>query len=309
MTAGYQEFLNRKLQSNQSDGFKTTYLPDFLKESMPMFEIASMYQPKIEIIDVTRSIAIEIMKMNTENRPNCQRSVDLYAMDMLAGKFPLNGETIKISTSGKVLDGQHRLAAIIKSGVTIRMIVVSGLPDSVYSTIDTGRKRTAGDTLAVKGIKNYNAVAAAVKWVYAYRKTIEQKAVWVSVPELTNEKVLNFVETEPLIVDVVAEIRGLVPRSMVLGSPVCGICYEIVRKNNADEMRDFIVPVLKGNDLIEGTAQYAIRSKLINNALSRAKLKGYVVNALIILAWNAHKLNRSVKLIRWNMGEKFPEIL
>ena len=69
-------------------------------------------------------------------------TVKIYAKDMKDGNWKDNGETIKIDTNGNLIDGQHRLQAVVDSGVSIEFIFVDGIDPSVADTIDIGRKRT-----------------------------------------------------------------------------------------------------------------------------------------------------------------------
>ena len=69
-------------------------------------------------------------------------TVKIYAKDMKDGNWKENGETIKFDFNGNLIDGQHRLQAIVESGITIELIIVEGLDPNVADTIDIGRKRT-----------------------------------------------------------------------------------------------------------------------------------------------------------------------
>ena len=50
-----------------------------------------------------------------------QERIPVYAKRMLAGEW--RPSTIKISGTGRLLDGRHRCAAVILSGVTIKVFV------------------------------------------------------------------------------------------------------------------------------------------------------------------------------------------
>lgn len=69
--------------------------------------------------------------------------VSRYARDMEDGNWVESGETIVVSESGAVLDGRHRLTAVIKSQSTVPMLVVSGVEDSAFRvrSTRTGRQR------------------------------------------------------------------------------------------------------------------------------------------------------------------------
>ena len=81
---------------------------------------------------ITPDLASEWLGGNVRNRPVKQPVVDAYAADMAAGRWRDNNTAIAFDRHGTLIDGQHRLWAIIESGCRIRMIVATGLaPDSI----------------------------------------------------------------------------------------------------------------------------------------------------------------------------------
>lgn len=89
----------------------------------------------------------------------------MFARDMASGAWKFNGETIKFSTDGNLLDGQHRLNAIIQSGCTVKMMVVWGLDESSQDTVDIGAARTVADMLDMEGVERPKSGAAIAKWL------------------------------------------------------------------------------------------------------------------------------------------------
>ena len=80
-------------------------------------------------------------------RPN---RVQEYAEEMRAGRWCDNGETIKMDELGRLIDGQHRLRAVIESGTAQVMTVAYGLPADAYKTIDAGLGRRLTDVTVAK---------------------------------------------------------------------------------------------------------------------------------------------------------------
>lgn len=109
---------------------------------------------------ITPAIARAFLANNHHNRPIKRHRVRQYAADIKAGRWEENGETIKIAKDGSVLDGQHRLLAIVQSDTPARMLVVQGLPRSVFATIDQGVLRNTGDLMAVSGHANGSTLGA-----------------------------------------------------------------------------------------------------------------------------------------------------
>jgi hypothetical protein len=89
---------------------------------------------------------------------------------MKDGDWKLNGESIVFDDNGNVIDGQHRLTAIVESGVTIKSVVVRGVDRSTFTSIDSGVRRDGGDILAVSGYTYSKPLAAALNVIEMYNR-------------------------------------------------------------------------------------------------------------------------------------------
>jgi hypothetical protein len=91
---------------------------------------------------ITPKMAITMLeeskKSGGRNRNLRDRAVTRYADDMIAGRWQDNGQPIVFNGSAMILDGQHRLHAIVKSGIPQRTLVVRGVEGDAMLTIDTG---------------------------------------------------------------------------------------------------------------------------------------------------------------------------
>lgn len=76
-----------------------------------------------------------------------EATVDHYVSEIIAGRWRL-GPAIYYSKKGKLLNGQHRLLAVKKSGVAVPFVFVYGLPDNSATAFDNGKNRTASQTVA-----------------------------------------------------------------------------------------------------------------------------------------------------------------
>src|SRR5262245_36541087 len=77
-----------------------------------------------------------------------------YARDMEAERWDVNGETLKMSSEGRILDGHHRLHACLKAKTAFRTGVVTNVPDEAFKSIDIGKVRSAGDLYQIAGVDN-----------------------------------------------------------------------------------------------------------------------------------------------------------
>ena len=95
---------------------------------------------------ITPSIADGMLKLNVSNRRQRRWWAEALAAAMRRGEWKATHQGIAFSISGKLIDGQHRLMAIVKSGISQLMLVVYDVPDDAFSVLDIGVKRTISDT-------------------------------------------------------------------------------------------------------------------------------------------------------------------
>lgn len=104
---------------------------------------------KVEII--TPELAKLYLERNIDNnRKLCTKNISLYASAMKSGDWQLTSQGISFNESGHLTDGQHRLMAIIKAGVPVKMYVTYGEPDGSIIH-DRGRGRSINDVMNMSG--------------------------------------------------------------------------------------------------------------------------------------------------------------
>lgn len=111
---------------------------------------------KVSWVEITPKIAEKMLESNySQNRKIKKKTVDSYSDQLKNGLWKDDSaESIKISSTKKLIDGQHRLSAIIQSGVTAVMLVVENITEDAISAIDDGSKRTLSDSILISGIEN-----------------------------------------------------------------------------------------------------------------------------------------------------------
>jgi len=117
-------------------------------------------------MDVTPETASRWLRNNFRNRPVSDDVVAAYARDMVNGVWQPTHQGIAFNDRDELIDGQHRLKAVIKSRKTIRMMVTFGLPSKIEGSemttmdcVDRGRTRSVADQLKIQhGLKNSTAI-------------------------------------------------------------------------------------------------------------------------------------------------------
>jgi hypothetical protein len=112
------------------------------------------------------------LRRNKHNRKLANYVVERYATDMLAGNWPYTHQGIAFDRYGELLDGQHRMQAIVASGCTIPMQVTVNMPPEIKRAIDQGKSRTVADvtTLECKTQVEEKMAACAMKMIMSVNK-------------------------------------------------------------------------------------------------------------------------------------------
>jgi hypothetical protein len=125
-----------------------------------------MQSPTFLVETITPDKAREYLAANRFNRPLSRTVVADYVAAMKAGEWLLNGEAIKFDWNGQLVDGQHRLEAIVRAEVPTDFVVIRDLDPGVFKTLDTGKKRTAADVLSIAQIPNAEAFGVAFRLLH-----------------------------------------------------------------------------------------------------------------------------------------------
>lgn len=126
-----------------------------------------------EIMNITPNVAREMLEHNMKNnRRQNHDTVNRYARIMKAGGWNLTHQGIAFDCNGELIDGQHRLSAIVAANVPVQMMVTYGVErhEGEAFTIDAGRKRTVLNIMQISGItdsvyRNVSAfIGAYLRW-------------------------------------------------------------------------------------------------------------------------------------------------
>lgn len=105
---------------------------------------------RTSIINVTPSMAQQFLASNAEFQRNLRTGeVKTLAAAMLRGEWILTHQGVAFDSDGKLIDGQHRLHAIIMADMPQDMLVVTGVDPSAFKVLDIGAKRSTSDLLAI----------------------------------------------------------------------------------------------------------------------------------------------------------------
>jgi hypothetical protein len=238
---------------------------------------------------VTPERAEQLLALNTINRGISGSVVDKYARDMRAGRWRLNGQTIKLTTSGQLLDGQHRLEAVKKARRAFPAIVVEGVPESCLGSLDVGHKRSLGEILRDRGEVNTASLASALRWLWM----LKHEVILAANTSPTNGEMLELLEENPGIRNgqkYAASLRDF------MGSGITAALHFVFSEKSVDQADAFFERLVDGVELTSTNPIYHLRERLIKiRASHRVRTAEAERVALAIKAWNAFREKRPLQ--------------
>lgn len=110
-------------------------------------EAAAFGMANAYLVNTTPAIAAEWLKLNADNRKFRKAHMRTIAEEMRRGEWKLTHQGVAFGTSGRLLDGQHRLTAIVESGTTQPLLVFIDCPEDAFANFDRGAQRGIADVL------------------------------------------------------------------------------------------------------------------------------------------------------------------
>jgi hypothetical protein len=259
---------------------------------------------RMVIETITPVKAAQILELSERNRPLQSNWVRRLSASMKSGEWALNGESIKFSTEKKLIDGQHRLAAIVASGVTISIVVLYDVAPEAFDTLDQIKRRSASDVFAMTGEKNVNALAAVLRTILSIERIMRGGAYneFYSTPQI--EKALD---VHPLARDIV-NFSARHSYGKVFTSPLLGVLTLAAEKHGEEMAQTFLLKLIKGDSLAIGSPILALRERLQEMNRPGTRLTAMVVAVLATKAWNAYITKREMKLVRYSRDEAYPGV-
>lgn len=245
--------------------------------------------------EITPDLAAEMLANNTLNRSLRRQVVAAYARDMTEGRWRFTGSPILFAEDGELLDGQHRLHAIVASGVALDLVVMRGMPVAVRDVVDTGAVRTAGDVVKFHGEANGPALSAAARLILTEGNTITMK--------VTNAELIQLIEDDPHLRWVMNEgIKSIYgPLRELITPGVLGYVYWRLHRTDPFAAGEFFHRLATGEDLAAGSPILALRRQLgliAGRAATRGRVYRQQVIVAVITAWNAWRKGETRQTIR-----------
>jgi hypothetical protein len=241
---------------------------------------------------VTPELAALWLTRNEQNRPLREHRVITMARDMSHDTWAYTGEAIKFSTTGRLIDGQHRLHGIVKSNATCKMLVVLDLPDESQAYMDAGARRTAGDALNFRGEANAKLLAATCRFAIQFESKTGGTRDSVS-----HSAIIEWLTEHPEIrryVGMTAKYAGKIDMKPSVFS------YALYRLFMIDE-RDatsFLAAIVEMRSMGNGDPIYTLLQRFRTARRNRETLQPTTELSFIFRTWNAMRARQQLKILK-----------
>jgi len=245
------------------------------------------------------------------NRKFGIRTVREYADAMVRGEWELTHQGIAFNQDGDLVDGGHRLRAVILAdaeapGITIPFMVTTGLPNAAMAAMDIGKRRVPSDFLRMLGKTNTSSLGGIIRLAYCY-----YHVPWTNLESWARHRITprmqeDFLEANPSLEESVYETF---PLKKLFKSSAVGAFWFIARFERPDiDVQDFLSQLRTGELLAKGEPALTLRELMINTRDSSRSYTASEELALLIKAFNKWVKGEESHMLAFRNTENFPRI-
>jgi hypothetical protein len=247
------------------------------------------------VVTITPTLAQLLLGRNPINRPISKGNANDLASDISSGRFEFNGESIVVSNTGVLLDGQHRLEQVVATGACIESVLVFGPKEAARFTIDIGKPKSVANFLQMKGRVYAGYLSAAVN--YYLQWTQNGSVVHSDTPSRPTKAQILSAADEMKGIDTSVEIAVGGIKSIRSVAAVA-FCHHVFWKRAGREAADhFVNGLIEGDGLKKGDPILYCRNRL--SGMGRGIPVSHRIE-LLFKCWNAYRLGHGVDHCKLN---------
>ena len=240
-----------------------------------------------ELVDVTPELATTWLASMGANRRLNATHVERLAEDIRRGDWRQTFDPVRFNRKGELVDGQHRLSAIVAAGKTVPIYVARGLDARAMAVIDTGRARSVADAMQINGVTNARKLAAAAKAMHYY----DLGKLASSGPAVSYAQLQRTIKAHAFLSEAVEQV---VQSSVIQPHAQLAIVYCLAHEKHPKKAEDWLEAVQEGENIGKGNPAFELRKRLLSmrGKGSTTQMRGPAVAAMIINGWNFYLANR-----------------
>lgn len=243
------------------------------------------------------------------NRTFSQRLAAEWADAMRNGKWKTTHQGIAFDWDGFLLDGQHRLGAIVIVDKPVDLDIRVGCDPATFDVLDTGRKRNARQLVKHT---HANIISPAARFLGSLDGTITtgfiRRGIYATSPTIA--EVLQTLEKWPETDRLAASASYCRTRGQILASPHLAVLAQAQRSQYANRIPMWLDGLAHGEGLSGTDPRLHLRTRFA--ADRRALAQGVsqpLAYALIVKAWNAFATDTAMGILRFRSDEEIPAVV
>ena len=219
-------------------------------------------------VRITPNIASKILRDRNyaDNRKISDTWVIHLANQMEKGLWQDNGESVIFDNVGYLINGQHRLTAIILAEMPQNLLIATGVEQSSFTTMDQTRVRTAGMVFWMKGIERPIPTAAICRKILLW----ETRGRLSKRGKVSPDELLLIQEKYPQVRESVIVAEG-VRRRVPVDSSIVGIGHFLFSQARITRAPAFFSILETGHAEKKKCPVMALREKLIKEKLTNRR--------------------------------------
>lgn len=268
-----------------------------------------------EVVLITPQLAQELMEVigHGSNMRKLQPVlVHRYARAMSEGRWALTGDSIKLAADDdSVVDGQHRLAAVMQSGQSVPMLVVRGVDPSDMIYCNVGQTKKLAQVLSKRGVQYAGMVASISKILLHYQRMGTFGALYtpdarLCVPDAAETQLFY----EKHRAAITRSAQAVAPLHRFLPQAFPGALHYTVARGNRELADTWAEGIATGADLSKLDPRYRLRERGFTQRASKQGWHQKFLAALAIKCWNQWYTGTPCRALIWrDSTEEFPEPL
>lgn len=264
------------------------------------------------IVKVTPELADVFLSRASVNRRVDAGQVKYLAGAIRRGEWKVTHQGIAFDEEGALLDGQHRLHAIIEARTPVELLIFDGLSRDIFPVLDTGKRRSAADTLSSTGAKYLTLLSSTIRHVILFN-SMPNDAWTGSRAHVSNDRILSAYNADKGRYEEAVAMGRELSKHLFASQTAAATGYFLTTEvAPAADIDDWILGLKSGASLDPTDARLALREvpRETQKRGSRRRVGVRDQVAIYIKAWNAWVEPEKVgqlRLKRLRKGEKMPK--
>lgn len=256
---------------------------------------------------ISPAIAKKLLAGNVVNRPLRKARVDLYAKYMANNQWRVTGESIVLSPTGQLLQGQHRLSACIQADAPFTTVVVRGVEPTAMGVMDTGLARTASDMFSMAGIHNTAGQAAMVRQLIGIKGGFATNTSRMSL--ITRDELMTFYNEHSEELGAAWTLARETGIALRYSRAAWASLAFLVMEADADMASEFFAGLGSGVGLAAGDPRLALRGYFLNATAQRRGIEFPEQVAMGIKTWNSWLSGHQTTHVKgWKPVHPWPKV-